>query len=317
MTSATQRFRAALGRVVPRAIANRIRAHLPRRWTVESVITHEGALERTVRRAFTNRKPTLHHLDVHVVDHCNLACKGCEHYSAIADPAFAELPVVVRDLERLADLFDGIEQTYLLGGEPLLHPDVASFVTEARRILPDTRLSLMTNGILVTRMAAEVWDALREAHVTLMVDSYPISIDHVRIDELGVEHGVRIDWMPPNEEFYKIPIDLGASADPRISFEKCRGVANCAIVREGRIYPCAHIAYADILIEKFGLTGIDPTNADSVDIHGDVSGDDIIDALTRPAPWCAHCDFDSFSTYAWGRSTGDASEWISTKGTDS
>lgn len=316
MTSATQRFRAALGRIVPKPVSAWARRRLPRRFTVESVITHEGAIERMLRRTFTGRKPPLFHLDVHVVDHCNLACRGCEHYSAIAEPCFAELGTVVRDLERMADLFESIEQVYLLGGEPLLHPEVASFVTESRRILPDTRLSLMTNGILVTRMEPGFWEALREADTTLLVDSYPINIDHARIDELGRETGVRVEWMPPNEEFYRIPIDPAAGADASASFERCRGVANCAIIREGRIYPCAHIAYIDIPIERFGLAGCEPTEGDSVDIHGDVTGDDIIDVLTRPVPWCAHCDFDSYSTYRWGRSTGDASEWFVTEGTD-
>ncbi len=73
----------------------------------------------------------------------------------------------MKDLTRLAELFEGIEQMYLLGGEPLLHPEVEAFVREARRIFPATRLSLMTNGILVTRMPESFWETLHATETRL------------------------------------------------------------------------------------------------------------------------------------------------------
>lgn len=317
MASLSQRTRSALGRIVPDALSSWAREHLPRRYFIESVITHESGAERFIRKTFTSHKPVLHHLDVHVTDHCNLKCRGCEHYSSIAEPSFCELESTVADLTRLAELFESVEQIYLLGGEPLLHPDVASFVREARRIFPHTNLYLMTNGILVTRMDPALWETLRETDTTLLCDSYPINLPRAEIDALGRTYGVRVEWMKPTEEFFKIPIDLTGSCDPKRSFDRCRGLSNCAIVRDGRLYTCAHVAYADIPIRKFDLQGIDPTPSDSIDIHSDVSGDDVIDFLTHPVPWCAHCDFDSFSIYEWGRTKGTADEWIgSTNGED-
>lgn len=305
--------RGAMKRVLPHAVVERLRSGPLRRYYVESIISKEGRARRLVRRALTHERPTLYHLDVHVTDHCNLNCRGCEHYSSISEPVFADLANTVRDLERLAELFESIEQIYLLGGEPLLHPQVEEFVRETRRIFPATRLYVMTNGVLVTRMPESFWETLAQHDVTLLCDSYPINIPHDKIDELGRAHGVTIEWMKPAEEFFKIPLDPAAGSDPARSFDRCRGLSNCAIVRDGCLYPCAHIAYADIPAKKFDLPSILPTEDDSIAIFGDATGDQIIDFLMTPVPWCAHCDFDSFEKYEWCRGSGDAEEWLATE----
>jgi len=195
----------------------------------------------------------------------------------------------------------------------LLHPEIDAFVHETRRIFPSTRLYVMTNGVLVTRMPDSFWQTLHETQTTLLCDDYPIRIDREKIDGLGQVHGVRIEWMKPAEEFFKIPIDVTASCDASRSFDRCRGLSNCAIVRDGRLYPCAHAAYADIPAKKFGVEDILPCDADSISIFGDADGDDIIRFLMTPIPWCAHCDFDSFETYEWARGKGEPSEWLKTE----
>jgi len=309
-----QRLRDAAKRVLPEATLGRLRSTVLRRYYVESLISRESRSARFLRRTFTGKRPTLYHLDVHVTDHCNLNCRGCEHYSSISDPVFADLAQTVRELERLAELFENIEQIYLLGGEPLLHPGVDGFVCETRRIFPRTRLYVMTNGVLVTRMPGSFWDTLREERATLLCDSYPINIPHDAIDELGRERGVVIEWMKPADEFFRIPLDRSASCDPAASFDRCRGLSNCAIVRGGRLYPCAHVAYADIPAKRFGMPDIEPCEQDSVPIFGGTTGDEIIDFLMAPVPWCAHCDFDSFERYPWSRGTGEAVEWLKAPG---
>lgn len=277
---------------------------------VDSNISNEGRVARWWRKTVTHEKPTLMHLDVHVADHCNLKCKGCEHYSSIADKSLCDPEVVLADLKRLSELFANIDQIWLLGGEPLLHPEIAKFIYGTRETFPETRLSVMTNGILVTRMSEEFWQAMKECDAALLCDDYPINIDKEAIEALCVQHGIELTWMPPAEEFFKIPLDVTGSANPKLSFARCRNLSNCAIVRDGYMYPCAHVAYADIPAEKFNLPSIKPTEHDAISLYEGATGDDIIHFLMTPVPWCKHCDFDSFTTYTWSQSSGDASEWI-------
>lgn len=264
-----------------------------------------------IRRRLSGGRPVLRHLDVHVTDHCNLNCKGCEHYSPLCEPTYADIAEVRRELGRLAELFDTIEQIYLLGGEPLLHPQVEQFVYAARDAFPRTRLCLMTNGVLVTRMDPTVWRALAETNAVLLCDDYPIKLPKERMEELAREYGVTLEWMKPATEFFKAPIDPSGSCDAEKSFTACQWVSNCAIMRDGRLYACAHIAYADAPAREFGLPQIVPTDADSIDIFSAGDGDQVIDFLTSPAPWCRFCDYEHTETYSWGRTGRKAEEWIS------
>ena len=50
-------------------------------------------------------KPALPYLEVHLVDHCNLNCKGCGHFSLIGEVWFADLDKYVQDMSQLKRLF--------------------------------------------------------------------------------------------------------------------------------------------------------------------------------------------------------------------
>ncbi len=97
------------------------------------------------------------------------------------------------------------------------------------------------------------------------------------------------------------------------AFQGCGGVNNCVILRDGRLYPCAYIAYIDIFKERFGVDGMEPTEEDSISIFEDHTPWEIFDFLCEPVPWCKHCDVDAVETYQWGRSARSIDEWTSSE----
>ena len=113
----------------------------------------------------------------------------------------------------------------------------------------------MTNGTLVTRMNEDFWARCADTGVILLCDSYPIGLPVDEIDRLGREHGVTVEWTEPREEFFKIPIDPAGGHDAAESFRGCQGFNNCPIIRDGRLYPCAYAAFADVFRERFGTRG--------------------------------------------------------------
>jgi MoaA/NifB/PqqE/SkfB family radical SAM enzyme len=283
------------------------------RYDATSLICRETRAEARARKA-SGRPPRLHHLDVHLTDHCNLNCRSCEHYSSISKPVFTDLSTFEADLTRLAGLFEGIDQVYLLGGEPLLHPQVEEFVRVARKHLPGTRICLMTNGVLVPKMGDSFWGALHETETILLCDQYPGVADVEAITALGAEHGVVVEFVQATEQFFRAPIDLSGTCDPQESFVRCTGVSNCATIKDGRMYPCAHIAYADILRERFDIEQLHPGPEDSISVHGDATGDDIVDFLMSPVPWCANCDYPALEYFEWGRTSRSIDEWVRVDG---
>lgn len=308
------RARHAADALLPPKLAARLRRGVRRHFSRGiSMVSRDSAFTTWFRRVVLRRKPVLFHFEVHITDHCNLNCKGCAHFSNLCPPTFADLGEFERDMQRMASLFSGVRQIYLLGGEPLLHPQVAEFVRVARAAFPDTRISLMTNGVLVTRMDEEFWRSLADTGVILLCDSYPINLPVEEIDRLGREHGVTLEWTIPRTEFFKIPIDPAGGHDLAESFAACQGFNNCPIIRDGRLYPCAYAAFADVFAERFGIEGVEATSRDSIDIHGAKDGEEVMRFLLRPIPWCGHCDMSSRQFYEWGRSKRELSEWTKTQ----
>lgn len=283
-----------------------------RRWhtlhfTKSRMVSHQAAPARRVDRLL-GRKPRLFHFEIHITDHCNLNCRGCAHFSNISPQWFADPEQYERDMRRMADLFE-VEQIYVMGGEPLLHPEVSRFVELTRVAFPRTRIYLMTNGVLVTRMPPEFWQTLARTRTVLLCDSYPIGLPVDEIDALGRQHGATVEWTEPRDEFFRVPIDPRGGRDATYAYRRCQDYNNCPIVRNGRLYPCAPIAYAEVLADRFDLDGLAAGEENSVDIF-EADGWEALEFMLKPVPWCEHCDFDNVTFQAWGRSRRTLDEWV-------
>ncbi|HEY1452878.1 MAG TPA: hypothetical protein VGF57_05390, partial [Roseiarcus sp.] len=94
------------------------------------------------------RKLTRRSFDFNLTEHCNLSCCECDHASPLLASKFASVESFSWDLEALARVFHS-KQIRILGGEPLLHPQLTGFLTEARRIGVADSIVLITNGVLL------------------------------------------------------------------------------------------------------------------------------------------------------------------------
>ena len=81
-------------------------------------------------------------LEIMAAHGCNLTCRSCTHASPVLRPKdIADPETTARDLSRLARCYRA-NRVKLLGGEPLLHPDLvalADAVREAARPAPPPR----------------------------------------------------------------------------------------------------------------------------------------------------------------------------------
>ena len=94
----------------------------------------------------------LSYLEYHVADHCNLNCKYCTHYSPLVqEPVFTDLEKFKLDLQLLKERIDDIGVIRILGGEPLLNPQLSEFITYTRRLYPKAVITVVTNGLLIER----------------------------------------------------------------------------------------------------------------------------------------------------------------------
>ena len=107
------------------------------------------------RLALLAMKPVI---DVQVCGHCNLRCAGCMHFAPLAEATFLDLDEYENDLTRFSSIDDVssyFDAIVLMGGEPLLHPQIVEIIRMTRRHLPKILLALCTNGLLLKRMGEE------------------------------------------------------------------------------------------------------------------------------------------------------------------
>ena len=88
-------------------------------------------------------------------------------------------------------------------------------------------------------------------------------------------------------------------SDAAASFRDCQGYNNCPIIKDGRIYPCAYVAFADVFSERFDVSGLEVGDRDSISIDSAQDSDAIMSFLSNPVPWCRHCDMASREFYSW------------------
>lgn len=73
--------------------------------------------------------------NIDIVNHCNLNCIGCGHFSPLATEYFLPVEEFKKDCERLNYLTNGdIERMEIMGGEPLLHPSIIEIIKSQDRI---------------------------------------------------------------------------------------------------------------------------------------------------------------------------------------
>lgn len=112
---------------------------------------------------------------ISLTDHCNLRCTYCmpqqtfgPGYAFLPKPqllSFGEIAVLVRVLVGL-----GVRKVKLTGGEPLLRTGVPQLVRRLRETAPAAEINLITNGILLAPLAAELKSAGLD-RLTISLDS--------------------------------------------------------------------------------------------------------------------------------------------------
>src|SRR5208283_348794 len=101
--------------------------------------------------------------------HCNLRCSGCAHLSPFSREHFPSLESFVADINQLSK---GLHATTinLLGGEPLLNPNINSYIKAAKESKIAETVVVVTNGLLLHKMDDEFWKNVDVVSVSLYPD---------------------------------------------------------------------------------------------------------------------------------------------------
>jgi len=253
-------------------------------------------------------------LDIHLADHCNLNCGSCEHMSPLAEEKFLSLEVFERDMKRLYELTDGyIEEISLLGGEPLLHPQIIDCVNMARKYFKKSRIQIATNGILLQNQSELFWKTLKKNNIRICISVYPIKIDHTKIKQIGKKYKIEIIYWgnlkQKNKIWEKMPIDIHGTQAAYESFRLCYAANYCIQLVDGKIYPCFRVAYIQYFNRKFNLN-LEVCEKDFIDIYKCKHIKNIFEFLCKPVPFCRYCDMKKTVYTDWDISKKEINEWV-------
>lgn len=95
-------------------------------------------------------KPVLPFVEIMVTQACNLSCHGCTNYSDIAHKGYLTWDQGRQEIEPWLERVT-IPDFGILGGEPLMNPDIRSWIQGLREIMPDSQIRFTTNGLLLAQ----------------------------------------------------------------------------------------------------------------------------------------------------------------------
>ncbi|ACY13849.1 radical SAM protein [Haliangium ochraceum] len=228
-------------------------------------------------------------ISIETSKHCNLKCAGCDHASPwFETKSLYALETFERDLDALTAVMD-IGELVIAGGEPLLHPELLSFLELAKRKRYADGVTLITNGVHLHRAPVALWQLLDG----ISVSRYPgvrirLSDDEMRT--LGTRHGTAV--IIEESSTFKHMLVNDAIDDPRLIrtiFKSCYAAVNCHTVFEGRYFKCSR---AHLMSEILAMAGVEFENpADGVDLHAPRLRERLQHYLRDDAPLraCEHC----------------------------
>jgi hypothetical protein len=261
-------------------------------------------------------KAALTNFVVSLVEHCNLKCWGCDHLSPLAEESFLDVKEFERDMERLAELTagTGVGQINLMGGEPLLHPEVEEFAKITRKFFPETRVQITTNGLLLKKQPDSFWKTCRENNIIVVATKYPINIDWDFVKNKADSEHVVFEFYNKTGEIsktsYHIPFDVSGSQDTGRNFLKCFHVNYCHELYHGRLYVCTIVPHAKHFNKAFN-TNMTECEMDSVDIYKASNITEILNHFAKPLPFCRYCNVeDRTFQHPWSQSKKEISEWV-------
>ena len=139
-------------------------------------------------------------IELPIVYACNLNCKHCTVHSPYLHGHVPEL------LESLHAWSEKLlpKMMLVLGGEPLIYPDLPAVLKTIRVLYPDTEILLITNGLLLTQATPTFWDTIVRTDTRISISAHLPDYKTMceKIDAMLEDYGIQNKVQIGCENFY-------------------------------------------------------------------------------------------------------------------
>lgn len=241
----------------------------------------------------------LYHLDIHIVDECNMKCKGCAHFAPLVkNDVYMTAEKIHEHMTYLKKLVPNINEIAILGGEPLLNPELDRIINVISDIYPYTEKVIVTNGILLTQLSEACLEAIRRNNIKISISMYPMFkrnlerwLDFFRQQNLSY---VITDCTKFERRLWKKPVFDGNEITKYCGHVLC--------MKDRHIARCPMIAFIDYYNQYFGKKF--PEDG-KVNIYDFSDGKELIKALNQARGLCNYCCARDHCLKEWENATAE------------
>ena len=190
-------------------------------------------------------------LELYLTKGCNLKCHFCSHFNPYRQ-GIVPTETLIGSMETWSKKVSP-KKFGLLGGEPLLHPEVNVILKKARECWSNSRLILTTNGLLLPKRGKELLDVLLETRTQVLLSEHLTDQEGITAFDKGrqmlEEAGVPTVVIPSAsrwKEYYLFGADgkpIPYQSRPEAAWTMC-GPNTCFNLTENKLYRCSILANA-------------------------------------------------------------------------
>lgn len=259
---------------------------------------------------------------------CNLRCVGCSNYSDLQHQGYLTWAQARTQIEPWLDRID-IPDFGIIGGEPLVNPDIRTWLIGIRELLPNAQIRFTTNGLLLKKhydivaLLAELGNCVFKITVHTADQEIEEVINNIFADYAWnevTEFGIKRFKTNNNFRFHVRRPDvfwktyrgfynnmLPHNSNPAEAFSIC-SQTQCPLLFNGALYKCSTAGLLKDTLDKVNSSNLEqwqpyipegllPTCSDS-ELHSFVNN------FGKPHAICGQCptskDIDSKVIHATG-----------------
>lgn len=246
-------------------------------------------------------KPFLNYLEINLVDNCNLNWRVCTFFKYLCKK-YVEVEQFEQDLKKVTNKFN-LYNFRLLGGEPLLHPDLKQIIEIARYYLPSSRIVIVTNGLLLDKLSPEILKSMSENNIMITISLYKPTFKKLNeileiLNKYNIKYLINDDVFRDIEPIQSFHTRLSETKNENdFSANKSCSGRFCRFIRDGKLAKCYLPLLIEVLNKKYGKK-FELTDKDYILLDEIEDGWDAIDKLNGDIPFCQYCR-DELCEFEW------------------
>jgi organic radical activating enzyme len=258
-------------------------------------------------------KPVLPFLETMITQACNISCVGCTNYSDLTHPGYVSWQSGQTQIQSWLDRVD-IPDFGIMGGEPLINPEVREWIQGCRDLMPDSQIRFTTNGLLLHKHF-DIIDLL--SNIGNCVFKITVHVENTELEDIVnrvhsmykwepvVEYGVKrfktdrgfrfqinrpTEFVKTYQNSYRNMMPY--HSDPAQAFDKCCQ-QTCPLLYNSNIYKCSTAGLLSDVLARFDNPNVEhwmPYLTDGIDPNcSDVQLSQFIDNFGKPNSICGQC----------------------------